>query len=475
MIGERLKDLRIRENLTQKEVADIINVTPQTISKWELGTSEPGIDMLIALSGLYHVSVDEILKDSLKTHTQKIQEQHHIKIGLIVMYVLLLAIAITINFVPYLTADISVFELGMIDSWLDIQRPLIPVTLELKSWFFLVLTFSLPLILATLYLVEKKWLGSIVVTFIGLTLLLGQQLSMLASPLFISPNIGIILHLVYNVILIAILILLITIKNWKISQHIEAHPKTWIAFVAMVILVCIMPFSFIGGGQFYYFTIVEYVLFVVMMFIACMMLLKDIKKIQIPLFAISSFFMLILSAFAGIYFFNTGLYFASIIIFSYMVFLALSMSEIKDVKLPLNRVFLYVKLLFEVLILGTYLYLYISAGDLFSNLHGGYVEIMIWDLPQPYIPMIGMVVFAVAMILRYIKIHKVARYLYFVWYISHIYYSVLIYINYPSYDYFYTDGILLFIPTIVGAIYLFFWFIKILIEKRLFKLEQIPA
>lgn len=54
----KLKELRKRNKLTQKEVAQIINVAQTTYLGYEKETSEPNIDTLIKLANYYHVSLD---------------------------------------------------------------------------------------------------------------------------------------------------------------------------------------------------------------------------------------------------------------------------------------------------------------------------------------------------------------------------------------------------------------------------------
>ncbi|MGM0213824.1 helix-turn-helix domain-containing protein [Enterococcus sp. AZ109] len=60
-IGSQLKYFREKNKLTQKQVANILHVTPQTISKWELDKSYPAIDQLVELSKLYKASVDKLI------------------------------------------------------------------------------------------------------------------------------------------------------------------------------------------------------------------------------------------------------------------------------------------------------------------------------------------------------------------------------------------------------------------------------
>ena len=62
-IGNRIKQFREEKNLTQKDIAKILEVEPGTISKYESNLIEPNIRSLIKLSDTFQISVDELLKD----------------------------------------------------------------------------------------------------------------------------------------------------------------------------------------------------------------------------------------------------------------------------------------------------------------------------------------------------------------------------------------------------------------------------
>lgn len=66
-IGENIKKLRKAKRMTQKEVANQLNVTPQTISKWERNISYPDLDMLVKLSQLFYISTDALLGNTKPT------------------------------------------------------------------------------------------------------------------------------------------------------------------------------------------------------------------------------------------------------------------------------------------------------------------------------------------------------------------------------------------------------------------------
>lgn len=58
--GERIRTNRIKNNMSQKQLAELLNVTPQTISKWENDLSEPGFQMITEMTNIFHISHDEL-------------------------------------------------------------------------------------------------------------------------------------------------------------------------------------------------------------------------------------------------------------------------------------------------------------------------------------------------------------------------------------------------------------------------------
>ena len=58
---KNLKDTRKACNLTQKQVALMLNVVESCYANWEQGRTEPNIDMLRKLSVIFNVCVDELI------------------------------------------------------------------------------------------------------------------------------------------------------------------------------------------------------------------------------------------------------------------------------------------------------------------------------------------------------------------------------------------------------------------------------
>ena len=59
--GEKLYELRKLKNLSQEDVADKLNVTRQTVSKWETNQSTPDFDKIVPLCELFEISTQELL------------------------------------------------------------------------------------------------------------------------------------------------------------------------------------------------------------------------------------------------------------------------------------------------------------------------------------------------------------------------------------------------------------------------------
>lgn len=69
-LGERLFELRKAKNLTQDDMAEKLNVTRQTVSKWETNQSTPDFDKIMPLCELFEIGVEELLTGK-KTETRE--------------------------------------------------------------------------------------------------------------------------------------------------------------------------------------------------------------------------------------------------------------------------------------------------------------------------------------------------------------------------------------------------------------------
>lgn len=74
-IGEKIYNLRKKKNLSQEDLANILNVSRQTISKWETGESNPDIDKIVPLCNFFEISTDEFLKGRDIVYERKLNKE----------------------------------------------------------------------------------------------------------------------------------------------------------------------------------------------------------------------------------------------------------------------------------------------------------------------------------------------------------------------------------------------------------------
>jgi len=110
--GERIRTNRIKNNMSQKQLAELLNVTPQTISKWENDLSEPGFQMITEMTNIFHISHDELFigeteilyKGSIYTATKDLRMKKYY--DFFVGFLIFLSLAMIIT-----TAYISTIEI----------------------------------------------------------------------------------------------------------------------------------------------------------------------------------------------------------------------------------------------------------------------------------------------------------------------------------------------------------------------------
>ena len=118
-IGDKLKEARLKKNMTQEEVAEKIFVSRQSISNWENNKTYPDIGNVIALSDLYEISLDELLKGSdnfmkhLEESTDLVKSNKKL-IGIIIALITMIIIALFTEFMPERLNMVAIFVLSII-------------------------------------------------------------------------------------------------------------------------------------------------------------------------------------------------------------------------------------------------------------------------------------------------------------------------------------------------------------------------
>lgn len=83
-LGSRIQKLRIENGLTQEQLAEMLSISRQSVSKWEMEQSLPEIDKVILMSKLFSVGTDEILLEAEEIKNLRPQEIHLGSVYLIV-------------------------------------------------------------------------------------------------------------------------------------------------------------------------------------------------------------------------------------------------------------------------------------------------------------------------------------------------------------------------------------------------------
>lgn len=77
--SEKLLTLRKANNLTQEQLAEKLEVSRQSVSKWESGQAAPELEKIIAMSAIFNVTTDYLLKsseiDDLSVKTEMLEKQ----------------------------------------------------------------------------------------------------------------------------------------------------------------------------------------------------------------------------------------------------------------------------------------------------------------------------------------------------------------------------------------------------------------
>lgn len=112
-IGNIIKDIRQKNNLTQKELADKLNVTYQAVSKWENGRNIPDIEILKEISLLFGIDISLLL--DMEKHENK-------KLTLFkkIMFVALIGLIFLVVFLIFKKDDFSFKKIGSSCSSFDI-------------------------------------------------------------------------------------------------------------------------------------------------------------------------------------------------------------------------------------------------------------------------------------------------------------------------------------------------------------------
>ena len=119
-IGDKLKNARLKKSMTQEEVAEKLFVSRQSISNWENNKTYPDIGNVIALSDLYQISLDELLKGSdnfmkhLEESTDIVKSNKKLIFIIVIALIAMILMAMFTEFLPEKVVLIAIFTLAVI-------------------------------------------------------------------------------------------------------------------------------------------------------------------------------------------------------------------------------------------------------------------------------------------------------------------------------------------------------------------------
>ena len=74
--GKKIKELRNQNSLTQQQLADMVGVSAKTVSHWETGYTMPDVEMMMKLSEIFNVSLNDLVNEKSTIPPQKVVEEY---------------------------------------------------------------------------------------------------------------------------------------------------------------------------------------------------------------------------------------------------------------------------------------------------------------------------------------------------------------------------------------------------------------
>lgn len=121
-LGEKLLELRKEKHLSQEEVADRLNVSRQTVSKWETNVSTPDFDKIVPICELFEISTNELLtgakdeKENVIIDDNRQKKAKGIGVGVLTYFIAIVWIMITIpvfNINPIVSTGVFLLICGL--------------------------------------------------------------------------------------------------------------------------------------------------------------------------------------------------------------------------------------------------------------------------------------------------------------------------------------------------------------------------
>ena len=192
MISNRIQEQRKLNGLTQEQLAEKLNVSRQSISKWESNQSFPEIDRIILMSEIFNVSTDYLLKEKTNDYSKNSISKDYNLIGII-----LISIGLILSLLWYEYLSLLPIVLGLIIQIIGISLMLsnnisLSKNYKIKCLIGFWLLIFIPLnLFINLFFTKSLGLifttkGNIPLIFLVLYILLGTLGSIILNKYFIK-------------------------------------------------------------------------------------------------------------------------------------------------------------------------------------------------------------------------------------------------------------------------------------------------
>ncbi len=74
MLGDNIRNLRIRRKITQEQLAEVLDVSPQAVSRWENNSTSPDISLIPVIAGFFDVTCDYLLGAGITRREKQMEE-----------------------------------------------------------------------------------------------------------------------------------------------------------------------------------------------------------------------------------------------------------------------------------------------------------------------------------------------------------------------------------------------------------------
>lgn len=112
-IGDRIKEQRLYKSWTQEQLAHFLNVSRSTVSSWEVGRNYPDLETIVAISDLFEISLDKLLREDSMMVRETSKKAKHFKLYKIAFVILSIIVVSYIGYNQKLKHDETIYRANL--------------------------------------------------------------------------------------------------------------------------------------------------------------------------------------------------------------------------------------------------------------------------------------------------------------------------------------------------------------------------